>query len=195
MTALNKTQDTKRFEQFKARAKQVILQIVRQANGRFQGKLKLYKVFYLAHLLYAEKAPGYLTEWPIVRMPHGPGIGDAERLLSELASEGVLNCKSDRHPTALRPVEYEWTGKELPADGLPPAAIEAIREAIALVSGKNAAELSEWTHEWSRSWNEAKDGEELNIYIDLMPEDEYRAQSERLGEIWKAIRWQDRPEL
>ena len=39
---------------------------------------------------------------------------------------------------------------------------------------KSVAELRELTHEYSRSWRTTRDGEELDIYIDLQAEDEYR---------------------
>ena len=38
---------------------------------------------------------------------------------------------------------------------------------------KGAAELSDLTHEFSRSWNSASEGQELNIYVDLIPDDEF----------------------
>ncbi len=46
------------------RAQQVLLEIARQSTGdAIVGKTKLFKTFYLAHLFYAAKSPGYLTEW------------------------------------------------------------------------------------------------------------------------------------
>ena len=58
----------------RSKAKQVILEIIRQSKGRLTGKTRLYMAFYVAHLLYAEQEAGYLTVWPIVKMPFGPGI-------------------------------------------------------------------------------------------------------------------------
>ncbi|MBP87557.1 MAG: hypothetical protein CMJ64_12665 [Planctomycetaceae bacterium] len=58
----------------KDRAKRIIIEIIRQADGSFERKTNLYKAFYHAHLKYAADNPGYLSKWPIVRMPRGPGI-------------------------------------------------------------------------------------------------------------------------
>ena len=136
MIATNRNpEDIARLEEFKGRAKQILLEIVRQApDGQFKGKLALFKAFYLAHLLYAEKSPGYLTEWPIVRMPNGPGIHAADQLLLELAGEGVLEVHSRPRLTATSPPEeYRWVRAEAEEAALPQAAVEAIREAVAFV--------------------------------------------------------------
>lgn len=195
VTSNDTANETARLER-KRRAKQVILEIVRQASEDhgLRGKLKLFKAFYLAHLLYAEDSPGYLTEWPIIRMPNGPGIDNADELFEELLAEGALEIESSRRPTDLQaPEVYHWTGKAAPEEPLPEAALQAIREAMTFVRDKSALQLSEWTHELSRSWNFAKDGEQLNIYIDLIPEGEYLTQKKRLDNIWMAIQWADRP--
>ena len=71
-------------------AKQVLVELIRAAGGEWTGLTKLYKAFYLAHLYYAESAPGYLTNWPIVKMPNGPGIESGEALLNELVIAGIL---------------------------------------------------------------------------------------------------------
>src|SRR5436309_2913255 len=73
----------------KERAKRVILELLRQAGGEM-GKTKLFKAFWLAHLYYSKKAPGYLTDWPIVRMPKGPGIDRADQLILELIHSGQI---------------------------------------------------------------------------------------------------------
>jgi hypothetical protein len=196
MVVTSKTDEDKReqLEKRKQRAKQVLLEIVRQAGGELRGRLKLFKAFYLAHLLYADSSPGYLTEWPIVRMPHGPGIHAADQLLVELLDEGALAIESTRRPTELAPPEVyreAQNGKSEPP--LPPPALKAISEAVSFVRDKSGLQLSEWTHEFSRSWMEAKDGDELNIYIDMIPEEEYLEQKKRVNDIWMAIEWQDRP--
>jgi hypothetical protein len=196
MVATGKTDEEKQkeLEKRKRRVQQVLLEIVRQAGGELRGKLRLFKAFYLAHLLYAEDSPGYLTEWPIVRMPNGPGIHAADQLLVELLEEGALDIESTRRPTDLTPPEvYRETPKGMSEPPLPESAVKAIKEAVTFIRDKSGLELSEWTHEWSRSWNMAKDGDELNIYIDLIPEDEYLERQKRVNDIWMAIEWQDRP--
>ena len=54
---------------FRTTAQQVLLELIQDAGGVWEGKKRLYKAFYFAHLYYAEERPGLLTDWPIVRMP------------------------------------------------------------------------------------------------------------------------------
>ena len=68
-------------------AKRLILEILRQAGGEIE-KTKIFKAFWLAHLYYSKIAPGYLTDWPIVRMPNGPGIDRGDQLIVELIHSG-----------------------------------------------------------------------------------------------------------
>jgi uncharacterized phage-associated protein len=154
------------------RAKQVIAEIVRCAGGELTGKLKLFKAFYFAHLFYAENAPDYLTNWPIVKMPNGPGIDSGDVLLTELVRARVLK----RDAATVGPyhaTKYRTGEASVPGEGLSATAIESIRKAVELVQTMSATELSEATHEYSRSWNEAKEGQRLNIYIDHIPDEEF----------------------
>jgi hypothetical protein len=56
------------------RAKRVLVDLIRAAGGEWRRKTRLYKAYYLAHLFYAEAETGDLTNWPVVKMPYGPGI-------------------------------------------------------------------------------------------------------------------------
>jgi hypothetical protein len=154
------------------RAKQVIAEIVRCAGGELIGTSRLYKAFYFAHLFYAERAPDYLTSWPIVKMPNGPGIDQGEMLLATMSRAGMLQTRTTKvgpYPATA----YRISEQSFPGQGLSNVAIEAIRDAVNFVKDKTAAELSELTHENSRSWNAAKEGQSLNIYIDQIADDEF----------------------
>ena len=134
----------------------------------------------MANLYYAEAEPGYLTNWPVVKMPYGPGIECGDELLNELVLSGVLSRKH----TAVGPytaTAYRLTGKPCPGEPLSEQAVRAIEEAVSFVKEKGAAELSDLTHEFSRSWNSALEGQELNIYIDQIPDDEYAGREQRLS--------------
>ena len=72
------------------KAKQIIKEIIRQAGGRLDGKTRLYKAFYLAHLFYFERSPGLLSDWPIVKMPNGPGIDDGDILIDSMVAAGEI---------------------------------------------------------------------------------------------------------
>ena len=151
------------------RAQQILLEIARQSTGgAIEGKTRLFKAFYFAHLFYAEDSPGCLTEWPIVRMPNGPGIDKFDMLVSGLTDEGALKCE----PIKVGPfsaTRYCAVGTIETDAPLEEDEVRAIRKAVAFTADKSAEQLSELTHEYSRAWNESdKMGQELRIYKDLL---------------------------
>jgi hypothetical protein len=170
----------------KNRALRIIAEIIRQAGGELTGTTRLYKAFYFAHLYYAESAPGYLSDWPIVKMPNGPGIDSGNQLIAEMKDAGVLST-DHVHVGPFQAMRFRLSGKEPLGDALAPEAVDAIRRAVQLVQDKAAGELSELIRDFSRSWNLAKEGEELNTYIDLIPDDEYASDEVRLREIRQEI--------
>ncbi len=162
------------------RAKQVLVELIRAAGGEWTGKTRLYKAYYLAHLYYAESEPDYLTNWPLVKMPYGPGIECGDELLNELVLSGVLARKH----TLVGPytaTAYSLTGKSPPGEAMSQQAVRTVEQAVSFVKEKGAAELSDLTHEFSRSWNSVQEGQELNIYVDLIPDDEFAARDQRLS--------------
>lgn len=166
------------------RAQQVLVEIARQSAGNaIVGKTRLFKTFYFAHLFYATSSPGYLTEWPIVRMPNGPGIDRFDLLLSGLVDEGAIRCESTRigpYPTT----RYLAVGEVKDRRPLSPEEVRAISDAVAFTAEKPAEGLSELTHEFSRSWNASdKMGEELNIYQDLLDDEAYTELEERVTQV------------
>jgi hypothetical protein len=56
----------------------------------------------------------------------------------------------------------------------------AVEKAVKWVEGKTAPELSRETHDYSRSWQMGSDGDELNIYVDLMDDEEYASMRRRI---------------
>jgi hypothetical protein len=164
-------------------AKRVILEIIRQSGGDI-GKTKLFKAFWLAHLFYARMARGYLSDWPIVRMPNGPGIDRADKLIDELIAEGkVVRTHEPKGP--FTEINCRLTG-EAGENPLSETAVAAIREAVNFLKGHTADSASDLSHDFSRSWNNLPNGAELDIYSDLIPDDEYEARKEELTEMKKA---------
>jgi hypothetical protein len=157
----------------RATATAVVLEILRQADGEWVGKAKLGKVFYFAHLYYGAERPGLLTDWPIARLPNGPGIHKGEDLFAELLAGALLTQEITHEEGPYPEYRYHLTEKGRQATGLPEDVRHAIGKAVMFCKDKTASELSQITHEHSRSWNAAKDGDVLNIDIDLIPEDEY----------------------
>lgn len=163
-------------------AQHVVLELIRTAGGTWDGKVKLSKAFYFAHLYYAPAAPGILTAWPIVRTPQGPGMQNGAVLLNGLVKNGYLTVQTIREGP-YPDYRYQLTAKAAGESPLPDDARAAIQAAVDFVAPRTAAELSQLTNERSRSWREAKDGDVLDIYIDLIADDEYEAGAEQLAEL------------
>ena len=151
-------------------AKEIILEILRQAGARFRGKARLYKTFYFAHLYHYKEGNGLLSDWPIVRMPQGPGIDEGTQLLHELKAEGRIGLHSEECGP-YKEVQITLTSPE--PSTLGPAEILAVKQAVAYVAEKSASDLSNETHEYSRSWLKMPDGAPLNIYVDVLDDEEY----------------------
>jgi hypothetical protein len=154
------------------RAALVVYEIVRQNGGTFQNKTNLFKAFWKAHLNYTRKHGGYLTGWPIVRMPNGPGIGDFDIVLGKLLSEGLIRCE-EATVGQFAAFVFEISKDSSPPFSLTANEIEAIREAVQETANKSATSVSKESHDASRTWRDAKDGDELNIYLDLVPDEQY----------------------
>lgn len=168
----------------KDRAKRIILEIVRQAGGEL-GRTKIYKAFWLAHLIYDESEPGFLSDWPIVKMPNGPGIDDGKELLTELERAGLVETvpaqKGGHTEYGCRLVD------STPDLGFQEAETNAIRKAVEMVKEPTASRISEISHDVSRAWREAKMGDQLNIYADGESDDEYKARKEKLDNLFATM--------
>jgi hypothetical protein len=168
-------------------AENVVLQILRAGDGEWSGKVKLHKAFYFAHLYYAAEHPGFLTDWPIAKLTHGPGIHNDEPLIRRLVEEGLLEVELV-HEGPYPEYRYRLTEKgrgraaEMPED-----ARLAVEKAAEFCKDRTAADLSRMTHDHSRSWNEGQPGDILNIYIDLIPDDEYQRRQQRLQGLSKDL--------
>ena len=170
----------------KERAKLILTEILRLFGGQVPSKSHLFKAFYFAHLYYAKEAPDYLSDWAIVRMPLGPGIDRADELIHDLVSEGMVEVQRVQ-VGPYQPFQFRLLKNERPAQ-LSLEAIEAIRRAVEFTKDKTASELTELTHEYSHSWSEARDGEELNIYVDLLSEGDYQRESQAAAKLADAIK-------
>ena len=165
--------------QDKVRAKRLIVEIICQAGGEFHNKTNLFKAFWMAHLCYAKDIPDYLSFWPIVKMPKGPEIHDFDTLIGELIADGVLEI-DEVERGEFSGFIFTLTEKDGSVEALPDNEISAILEGVKFVKGKTATNVSDDSHELSRSWNSASFGEELNIYVDLLSETEYQSKMDKL---------------
>ncbi len=151
------------------RAKDVVCDILAAAGGRIVGKVRLYKAFYAAHLIYWKTGAGTLTDYPIVRMPQGPGIDNGSALLSELADAGRIRLSTEPNGPYTEHVfelTQDWQLRQTDPRH------QAVAQAVQWIDGRSAASLSEETHLYSRSWRDSADGDELDIYADLLDDDE-----------------------
>jgi hypothetical protein len=163
-------------------AQNVILEIIRQVGGTWTGKTKLFKAFYFAHLYYDKNRPGRLTDWSIARMPEGPGIDNSKVLFDALFDNGLLTEEQvDEGPYP--EYQYRLTPKGQGAPSPRDDAVQAIMEAVEFCKDKTATKLSEITHERSRSWKLGKNGDILDIGLDLIPDDEYERGKEDLKHV------------
>ena len=168
-------------------AKQIILEIIRQAGGVLNYKTSLFKAFYHAHLRFADTQTGYLSTWPIVRMPRGPGIDRFDILIGELLAEEAVETQQ------IECGEYEGfqfrIGRDLPRRNMLPAgAKEAIAYGVQQIKGKSATQVSDESHVVSRAWRDHVDGDELNIYTDLLSPDEYSRRTQQAAGVASALR-------
>ncbi len=186
MTLTKREYDKQRLleeKEEKDRAKQIILHILKQAGGSL-GKSKLFKAFWLAHLFYAKNAVGYLSGWKIVRLPHGPGIDKGDDLILHLKRSGDVvlehEPKGPYTETVCKLVEQSRL-KDLSEE-----AVKAIDTAVGVIKlHDSVTQISEWSHEVSRSWNSTPNGAELDIYSDLIPDDVYYERKLKLEELSK----------
>ncbi|KAL8814469.1 MAG: hypothetical protein Q9191_008546 [Dirinaria sp. TL-2023a] len=158
-------------------AKELVCTIIAVTGGELHKKVALFKAFYYAHLFYWQEHQEALTDHPIVRMPQGPGIDDHTSILRELEGEARIEIRREPYGPYQEYV-YKLKSPFTIDPGSPHHT--AVERAVKWVQGKSAMELSEEAHDYSRSWQIGQDGQELNIYIDLLDDAEYVEMNRRL---------------
>lgn len=167
------------------RAKSALVTIIACAGGQFVGKTKLHKVFWLAHLFHWQDENGILTTHPIARLPHGPGIHDGDHLLRELERSKQIEIDAGRNGPF---PEYTYRLLvESPIDQTNPAH-RSIQKAWAFFAPMTATQASDYAHEFSRSWRDGSSGQELDIYSDLLPDEEFDQIKQASAELEKMVR-------
>lgn len=164
------------------RAKQIIAEIIRAAGGMLSSKTELVRVYWRAHLVFAESRPTYLSFWPLLKTAAGPAIKDVDRLLGELVADGILEIDEAKTDGATG-LQLKLTGQPAPGE-IAAEAFEAIEKAVA----QRAQPIDLADYRSLRCWNEASDGGELNIYLDLIPEAEFADRKQRLQHLASALR-------
>lgn len=167
-------------------AKRLILKIVAVAGGQLEAMSRLNKAFYATHLFYWQEQGKLLSDYPVVKLPNGPGIDDFEALVAELEAENklvvVLGEKGPYKQTTLvlkAAVEINPQDPEF----------VAIRKAIRWVKSHTTRQLSDITHEQPSYQGQPRIGYEQAIYLDAVSEEEYegiRAACARVDDAFRA---------
>lgn len=148
------------------RAKRTMLGLVAASDGKLVGKLRLYKAFYRAHILYFEETGLELTGYPIVHMTNGPGIDNADDLIDEMEEEGTL-YEAVGNGGREKECVYTTVGvRRLEEDA---EKADAIRKAVEWANALDEDELKAASH--NRSWRESGSGREQNIFVDLLSDE------------------------
>jgi hypothetical protein len=157
-------------ETSREQAKRVILQIVAIAGGRLEGVARLNKAFYAAHIIFWRDRQGLLTDYPVVKLPNGPGIDQFAGLIYELVEVGDL----EKIEEAKGPYTQSTLVLKVPVEIDPNAPeFEPISEAVRWVNSMSTAQLSVVTHEQPSYQGQPRMGYEQAIYLDALSEDEY----------------------
>jgi hypothetical protein len=157
------------------------LRQVSEQDRRGVAKVALASVFWLAHLYYAKRNRGYLTEWTLIRTPYGAEIKDWPAILQELLREGLVAVEVEEFGPFPCTV-YGYTGKRFVPD-LPTGASEGIREALRFLLTVQPSWPplgGGWWVTVSRAWRGTAVGAEIDIYLDLIPDEEYEEQRRQL---------------
>ena len=166
------------------RASLVLVEILRQLTSGnsypLVGRAELTQLFWLAHLYYARRGRGYLTAWPFIRTPNGFEIHKGVSLVEGLVRQGLAGVKEEEFGPLPRTL-YFWTGKALAPD-LAEQAVEAIRQALAFFHANRNLPWG-WYRAHSRAWEKTPDGEEVDIYLDLIPDRVYEEETRMLQEL------------
>jgi hypothetical protein len=159
----------------------VILEILRKSDGEFSGKTRLYKACYFAHLYYFESAPGILSECDFARLPQGPGIHQGDAILDAYRDQGLLDYELF-HEGPYAEYRYRLSDRGRESLGELPSKVDsAIQRAVDFVRDKTATQLSQFTHEYSKAWNEGNNGDVIEIHIDVIPDTEYYQRQKELA--------------
>lgn len=160
------------------RARDLLWQIIAMAGGELSGKTRLNKVFYEAHMNSWNDSAKMLTDYPIVRLPHGPGVDNLDVLIEELVEQGRLRVEAQKNGPYL---EFVYRLREAPPADPETFRVNAIQKALQETSEFTGKELSQRSHDRSRVWNQRTNGQELDIYADAVEQseiDEVRRQIE-----------------
>lgn len=147
--------------------KRLIAAIIQESpSGRLNGRTRLFKVYWLAHLFYWKHHEGLLTaSHGMVHMPNGPGIDKHDDLFFEMVMDGQISLST----RTAGPFE-EDVFKSLKRVEVSASTRDSIKRAFRFLNGLNATQISDLAHDYSTSWKDTSSGQPLDIYLDLQSE-------------------------
>lgn len=160
--------------------KAILLEIILQSDGRFNGRTRLYKAFYIAHLFHFRDSSGILSNWSIVHMPQGHGIHDGERIIREMEEAGLIRRETVH--TGPYPEDCYTANRPYDHGLLDAQARQSIGKAVVFVADKSGKDLSAISHE-QFSYISGQSGKELPIYLDLLTDEERELELEKTRRI------------
>jgi hypothetical protein len=157
------------------KAKNIVCALVHLSGGTFEGKTRLNKAFWWAHVFHYRNQSGLLSKYPIARLPEGPVIDDCDALLVNLEREGRIEIgeqpKGDYNETVIK------------LTSAPPMLEEdemiSLKESIAWIRGKSAAAVSKESHQLSVAWQKGKNGEIMDLAFDALDNDDAKEMAKR----------------
>jgi len=167
------------------KAKKIICALVYFSGGVFEGKTRLNKAFWRAHVFYYKNGPGLLSQYPIARLPEGPAIDDLDDVLVVLEREGRIELSSQSKG------KYEETVISLSSS--PPTLDEeeeaAVKEAIQWIKHKTAAQAADESHRLSTGWKESKNGDIIDVAFDALSASELDSIKKERARISRNVQW------
>lgn len=172
------------------RAQAVLLAAVVAAGGRWTRKTTLWKAFWWAHLECIRERGSELTDHQVVRLPHGPAPADGDQLVDELARAKLLNATIDgkeTHSCEIFTVPNMERARKWVSARLSPEELSAIETAANKFKDMTSKAASDFSHKFSAEWRKRANGQPMNIYCDLVPEEQIAAATIRSREVSDAL--------
>jgi hypothetical protein len=167
------------------KAKNIICALVHLSGGRFEGKTRLNKAFWRAHVFYYKNGPGLLTKYPIARLPEGPAIDDLDAILASLEREGRIKQSSQTKG------DYNETIITLTSNApkLENAETDAVKDAFRWIRQKTAAAASKESHKLSIGWEGAENGDIIDVEFDALDISELETIKKEKARIVHNVEW------
>ncbi len=156
--------------------KRLILKIIQAYGRRLDGKTRLFKTYYFAHLEYFKATGRTLTDGTIAHFPHGPGIRDFDGFLTTLQNEKRVK-ETRSSPGSYIEFTYELLTDAPLADS---AEDRAVHKAVRITEGFTATQLSNMSHVISHSWKRTEDGDLMDICVDAASAADLERMAKRL---------------